>query len=299
MTEGLKIKKEVQNMKKQTPFPYEFFVVTFLWSWLIWLPQVLVGFGIFPLEGAFFQKISIPITILAAFGPAVGAFYCLRKYEGKGAVASYLRSFLDFRLGWRAWWAPIIILGGSTYLAWVLPELWGEARIGMLLPSVWFFPPYLSIMILFGGGQEELGWRGFILDPMEERMGPWLGNLTLGIVWGGWHLPLFFIPGTSQNYMNFFGFLLLTIGYSWFFAWIRQLSGKRNLAGLIAHGWANAFVPFFPIIIMDKQAAQPRYWLWVSLTFVLGVVAMAIREKTQLKAVVKTDQTAPDSAGSF
>ena len=134
---------------------------------------------------------------------------------------------------------------------------------------------------------------------MEERMGPWLGNLTLGIVWGGWHLPLFFIPGTSQNYMNFFGFLLLTIGYSWFFAWIRQLSGKRNLAGLIAHGWANAFVPFFPIIIMDKQAAQPRYWLWVSLTFVLGVVTMAIREKTQIKAMVKTEHTAPDSAGSF
>ena len=67
----------------------------------------------------------------------------------------------------------------------------------------------------------------------------------------------------------------------------------------ITHGWANAFVPFLPIIIMDKQAAQTRFWLWVSLTFVLGVVTMAIREKTQIKAVVKTDQTAPGSAGSF
>ncbi|HBL37309.1 MAG TPA: hypothetical protein DDZ55_10925 [Firmicutes bacterium] len=67
----------------------------------------------------------------------------------------------------------------------------------------------------------------------------------------------------------------------------------------ITHGWANAFVPFFPIIIMDKQATQTRFWLWVSLTFVLGVVTMAIREKTQIKAVVKTEHTAPDSAGSF
>ncbi len=30
-------------MKKPTKFPYHFFVVTFLWSWLIWLPLVLAG----------------------------------------------------------------------------------------------------------------------------------------------------------------------------------------------------------------------------------------------------------------
>lgn len=266
-------------MKKQTQFPYAFFVVAFFWSWLIWLPLVLAGFGCLPLEEELLQKISVPSSVLAAFGPAVGAFYCLRKFEGQGAVTLYLRSFLDFRLGWKAWWAPIGLLGGSTCLAWVLPELWGEPRIGMLLPSIWLFPLYLLIMILFGGGQEELGWRGYILDPMERRMGPWLGNLVLGIVWGVWHLPLFFIPGTSQNFMNFFGFLLLTIGYSWFFAWVRQLSANRNVAGLITHGWANAFIPLFPIVIMNEDTVQPRFWLWVSLTFVLGLVTMLIRRK--------------------
>ena len=38
-------------MKEQTKFPYQFFVVTFAWSWLIWLPLVLIGAGVFPHEG--------------------------------------------------------------------------------------------------------------------------------------------------------------------------------------------------------------------------------------------------------
>jgi uncharacterized protein len=266
-------------MQKQAKFPYAFFVVTFIWSWLIWLPLVLAGVGILPLGKDLVSALSIPVTILAAFGPAAGAFYCLRTINGKGAIRQYLRGLLDLHFGWKAWLIPILVLGGSTLFAWVLPELGGGPRLNMLLPSVWVFPPYVLMMIFLGGGQEELGWRGYILDPLEERLGPWLGNLVLGVVWACWHLPLFFIPGTSQTFMPFFGFMMLTTGYCWFFAWVRQASGKRTLAGLVTHGWANAFVPLFPTLVMAKGAAQPRFWIWVSLTFVIGLITMAIRSR--------------------
>jgi len=270
-------KTTYENAKKN--IPYQFFVVTFIWSWLIWLPLVLAGAGILPLGKDLLSTLNTPVSILAAFGPAAGAFYCLRTINGKGAIRQYLRGLLDFRFGWKAWLVPILVLGGSTWLAWVLPELWGEQRLAMLLPSVWVFPPYVLIMILLGGGQEELGWRGYILDPMEERLGPWLGNLVLGVIWAIWHLPLFFIPGTSQTFMPFAGFMLLTIGYSWFFAWVRQASGKRTLAGLVSHGWANAFIPLFPTLVMSEGAVQPRFWIWVGLTFVIGVVTMTVRSQ--------------------
>jgi membrane protease YdiL (CAAX protease family) len=159
----------------------------------------------------------------------------------------------------------------------------------MFLPSVWVFPPYALIMILVGGGQEELGWRGYILDPLEERLGPWLGNLVLGVVWAVWHLPLFFIPGTSQVFMSFPGFILLMVGYSWFFAWVRQASGKLTMAGLIAHGMSNAFVPLFPTLVMVEGAAQPRYWIWISLTFVIGLVTMIIRSRNGARKEVLRD----------
>ena len=264
-------------------FPYQFFVVTFIWAWLVWLPLVLAGAGILPLGADLLSALTIPATILAAFGPAVGAFYCLRTQHGKGAIRQYLSGLLDFRFGWKAWLVPMVVFGGSAWLAWFLPELWGEPRLAMLLPSVWVFPPYILIMVFLGGGQEELGWRGYILDPMEARLGPWLGNIVLGVIWAVWHLPLFFIPNTSQTFMHFGGFILLTIGYSWFLSWIRHVSGKRTMAGLLAHGWANAFIPLFPTIVMVDGAGQPRFWIWVSLTFVIGFVTMLLRSLRQDK----------------
>ena len=36
--------------------PLRFFVISFLWSWLIWLPLVLAGLGVLRLAFMFFSK---------------------------------------------------------------------------------------------------------------------------------------------------------------------------------------------------------------------------------------------------
>ena len=264
-------------MEEDREFPYRFFVVTFAWSWLMWLPLLLAGAGIIPLGKNLLSALTVPSISLGAFGPAAGAFYSLRTLRGEDAVRQYLRGLLDLRFGWQAWLAPPMVLGGTTWLAWILPELWGVPHLQMLLPSAWAFLPFLLLMIFLGGGQEELGWRGYILDPLEERLGPWLGNLVIGVVWALWHLPLFFIPGTSQIFVPFLAFALVLIGHSYFFAAIRQAAGKRIMAGLVAHGWGNAFVALFPTIVMVEGAAQQRYWIWASLTLLAGVLAMIVR----------------------
>jgi len=265
------------QMKEHLPLRY--FVVTFAWAWLIEIPLALAGFGYIQIGKELLKVIALPATIVATFGPAAGVFYSLHTLNGKGSIKKYLKNLCDLRLGWKAWLIPIIVLGASTYVAWVVPELWGEPRLKMLLPSLWAFPLYLLIMIFFGGGQEELGWRGYILDPMEERLGPWLGNLLLGVIWAVWHLPLWFIPipGFTESYTNFAGFTIQTIGYSYFFAWVRQTSGKRTMACLVTHGMANAFILVFPTVLMIKGVPQTRFWLWVWLTFAIGITTMMIR----------------------
>jgi hypothetical protein len=84
--------------------------------------------------------------------------------------------------------------------------------------------------------------------------------------------------------MNFAGFLLLTSGYSFFFAWLCEVSGRRPLAAIWAHGLANTFIAPTPVIRTEPGASQPRYWIWVSLVFVAGIIFMALRMRGSREA---------------
>jgi membrane protease YdiL (CAAX protease family) len=259
-------------MRESERIPIRFFLITFSWAWILWLPLVLCGFGIIPLSKDMLSVLSIPAIGLGAFGPAVGAFCSLRTTKGKGAIRTYLKSFLSLKFGWKAWIAIFIVFGLSTAAAWIIPECFSEPRVSMLLPSILIFPLYWLLMVFVGGGQEEIGWRGYILPLLENKFGRWLGSGILGLIWASWHLPLWFIPGATQTYMNFGGFIMLMLGYSFLFSWVREASGKRPLAGMIVHGTANAFVPLFPVVVLNVNAVQVRYWIWVSLTLAIGII---------------------------
>jgi len=266
-------------MNNNVRFPFRFFLITFMWSWIIWTPLVLGSLKIIPVTDKTLSILTFPVIMLGVFGPLAGALSVLQHEQGKGSSGKYLRSFLDLRLGWKAYTIPIIIFGGSTFIAWFLPELFGEKRLSMLLPSVWTFIPYLLIMIFLGGGQEEFGWRGYALPLLERKFGVWLANIFLGIIHALWHLPLWFITGTSQSFMNFGGFILLIVGYSFILSWIRKISGNKPFSGLYAHGLANAFIPLMPTLIMQKDLPQPHFWIWVVLTFIIGIIITYIRDK--------------------
>jgi len=255
-------------------FPVRFFVVTFLWSWLIWLPLFLAGLGVYHLSESISSIITIPMVVLGAFGPAVGACYSIKTLKGKGAVGKFLKSFLSLRFGWKAWISIFLVIGGINIIAWYIPEIFNYDRLPMLLPNIYIFPLYLIIMVFLGGGQEEIGWRAYILPFLESKFGFWIGNLILGLVWAGWHIPLWFIPGSTQVYMPFIAFAIGCVGLSFFFSWVIKASGGRPLSGLIAHGAFNAFIPLFPTIIMQHHVIQVRFWLHEIIILIVGSIFM-------------------------
>ncbi len=266
-------------MNKNIKFPVRFFLVTFIFSWVLWTPLVLGSLNIISISEKLLSAVRVPVIMLGAFGPLAAALCSLRHEQGKGSAKKFLQGFLDFKSGWKSYVVPIIIFGGSTFVAWFFPELSGEKRLPMLLPSIWVFIPVLLFMIFLGGGQEEFGWRGYALPILEKKFGIWYANIILGVIWTLWHIPTWFITGTTQSHMNFGGFILLMTGYSFIFSWIRKISGNRPFSGLYSHGLANAFIPVMPTFNMQDGVTQPRFWIWISLTLVIGILITALREK--------------------
>jgi len=257
--------------------PIRFFVFTFLWSWLFWGIAVLLSQGntqdvVFPSFG-----IEFALMFLGANGPIIGAIISIRTIEGKGSIKKFFKSFLSIKFGWKVWLSIFLVLGLTGIISWIIPEFFGEERVSTFLPSIYIFPIYIIMMIFLGGGQEEIGWRGYIMPYLEKKYGLIIGGLILGIIWAIWHLPLWFVVGSTQKYMSFLGFMIMCIGYSYFFSWVIKESGNRLFSGLVAHGVANAFAALFPYILMVENVKQFRMWIYFILTFTIGILIVITR----------------------
>jgi hypothetical protein len=82
-------------MNNNVGFPFRFFIITFIWSWIVWTPLVLGSLNIISIPYNLLSILTIPIIMLGVFGPLVGALFVLHHKQGKGSSRKYLRSFLD------------------------------------------------------------------------------------------------------------------------------------------------------------------------------------------------------------
>ena len=112
---------------------------------------------------------------------------------------------------------------------------------------------------------------------LEKKFGLIIGSLFLGIIWAIWHIPLWFIPGGNQVYMNFFGFVISLVGSSFIYSWVVSASGNCLMSGIVFHGVFNGFSEFFPIIVQNTDSKQTRFWISSILILVVGIITVLIR----------------------
>jgi uncharacterized protein len=83
-----------------------------------------------------------------------------------------------------------------------LPPVWLNISIltplGRLLVLI---PAFIRTLVIAGGLNEETGWRGYALPHLLARSGAFRSSVLLRVLWGAWHAPLYFLPGTGQNDM--------------------------------------------------------------------------------------------------
>ena len=73
-------------------------------------------------------------------------------------------------------------------------------------------PLSLVLFVLVVG--EEIGWRGFALPRMIDRFGVGRASLLLGLLWGFWHFPTFFLKGATQAEVPIVAYIAFTTALS-------------------------------------------------------------------------------------
>jgi uncharacterized protein len=131
---------------------------------------------------------------------------------------------------------------------------------------------------------EEIGWRGYALPLLVERMGFARGSVLLGLVWAFWHLPLFFlrVPGNDEYGQSFPVWALGVTALSVAFAWLYSHVNGSLLLTMLMHSAVNNTPHFLSSAAVDETSifslhASRVAWLtalflWIAATcFLVGL----------------------------
>lgn len=208
-------------------------------------------FGIAPLAAVALGLLPPGASELGAISASLAGIVLAASEGRKGGVRELLGRILIWRVGLQ-WWA-FALLGTiiPAVAALYLFRLFGGPAVDWsgLKPLSSVVPTIIILTILAGIG-EEFGWRGFALPRLQARYNALVSSLIVGLIWGIWHIPLFFSPGTIQSeWMAEAGLVIPIAGYTLFcIAWAIQYTWVFNntkgsvLLAAVVHGAGNAWM---------------------------------------------------------
>ena len=246
-----------------------FLLIAYGFSWLFWIPEALIANDLW---NAPESVKSILALNLAAWGPLVGAIVTTFIYQKSAGVKELLKRGFMMRIG-KWWWIALLIfpvlIGGSLAISALfgnpLPEFEALAE-PVALPIAFLF-----IFFLGGPLQEEFGWRGYAFEHLRNKYSSLTAAIIAGLMWGLWHLPLFFVP-RAEDYYNrpLWGLLLTTVLAGIILAWLYANTKGGIFAALLGHtmfNWSNWVFPALKsdsaaLILFGLYALAVVYILW-------------------------------------
>lgn len=226
-------------MNKETRHLTLFFVATFAATWVTYFTIVFNGWDPYTMPGMAF-------LLIGGSAPSwVGVLMVLFTYA-KEQRRDYFRRCFSFKQIRLQWWAFIIFIFLLIY-AFIIPldmlmggSLPGMTNLKAFMAEPWIIPLALFMSFLSGPWSEEFGWRGYALDPLLKRLGILRGSIMLGLLWGIWHLPLFFMPQTWHGqigfrFEGFWTFMLYSVGLALVMSWVYLKTNRSILSGFMLH----------------------------------------------------------------
>lgn len=221
-----------------------FVAISYAYLWL------LFGFGRL-LEIPFSYDIKEPGGVLVIIGVPASFFSSVLVTlitDGRRGLHQLFRQSLEWRfnLKWHvsAFLMPLLVAFACGAAA-VLID-------GIKIAENWFAPSmplsFMSFLLLYIGLGEEIGWRGFALPRCQELLGSLGGSILNGVLWALWHLPLFFMQGSSQYGHSVIFFIYLLTCWTITMAVFIGKSNGSVIPAILFHVSVNflAFAIFYP-----------------------------------------------------
>ena len=227
----------------------QFTMLTFCIAYLVSGALIALGqfgFWVHSLVHSLHQfGMNIPFAIYI-LSPAIASYIVLKKNNKIAGFKEWLKTVFYAKNNISLY--LFVVAGLALYF---LIHLAISGRTEMVLPFYMFFLALPGNLII--GGLEEAGWM-YILQPrLDKKYGFVLSSVSVGNIWILWHIPLFFIPGTShyEGLIDFWMFAVQLIAFRFLYGAIYKISGKgRVFMCVLCHTMFNAASSVFCILPM-------------------------------------------------
>ncbi len=214
----------------------KFFAITFAVTWTCFF----VAMGLVHAAQLSGQEIGPVPGLLVFAGTVAPAFLALIISSRNGGIPLLSQRRFEWRVAARWYGFALGYMAAIrlvvAFLERVITGSWPgveSAPAGAVLVAIIISTPFQA--------GEEIGWRGYALPRLAERIGISWASVVLGMIWALWHLPLFFLalPGNAEYGSSFplwaWGVTALSVA----FAWLYVRTGGSLLLTMVMHSAVN------------------------------------------------------------
>lgn len=244
--------------------PLAFFAVLLALAIPIWLLSPYLGV---------IASAHIPVTdLMLGFTPLAAGCILTVRDQGARGLAGLLARVFGFRSLARTGWLAVVLLlpPAIDLLASVGLHLAGHG--GEAKPNWLGLPVMAAIMFGLAIG-EEVGWTGYLLEPLQARFGALGASLIIAFPWWLGHIPsILEIGGTAADIAWWFpGAIALRV----IMTWLYNNTGRSLAAIVLFHMMLNlARSATYPAIGAHYDTAYQA--AGYTITFVLAVIVVIV-----------------------
>lgn len=277
-----------------------YIALTYGFTWLFQFMPLVMGWDIGEASSTTAGIASVFYTIGGVMPTLIAIIMVLATYNRPEKLDYFKRAIKVSKAGIRFTAQVLALTIFQTMLSQgIARAFWDAQPFGFTGFQVLARAPYMVFVYLFfglitnGPFNEEFGWRGYLLDKLLANHGVVYVSLMVGLVWGVWHLPLYFYPLQGPHQMWQLspllgaGFIVECITAALVYTVVYIMSDRSILAILFVHMFFNIVktgIFIYPWSAPYEIILTPVSILTNILYFVIIYRTKAFKHK--LKAVV-------------
>lgn len=229
---------------------YSYIIIAYGITWVCWIAALLSGYKDmsflnllnWDFESAK-QMAAFFIFRLGVYGPLIASFVVTYYYFKNDD----LKKLVDRITRWQVevkWYLYMLMI---PFLLNIIVVVIGVS-MGMSIRDFFNSEVPLSFIFfyflyeIFTSGLEEPGWRGFVLDKLQNVYTAEKASWILGLIWAVWHYPyviyLYYSGGLVPTIFSLAGFTMSIIGQTFIITWFYN-NTRSVLITILLHAWLN------------------------------------------------------------